>query len=70
MKKILTLAIIAGVCSSCSTTSFLNNKSQDNQTNIYSVNAEKYEAQADKLLSQMTLEEKLYQFHYILIYMI
>ena len=65
MKKILTLAIIAGVCSSCSTTSFLNNKSQDNQTNIYSVNAEKYEAQADKLLSQMTLEEKLGQLNLV-----
>lgn len=67
MKKVLSLAIMASICASCSTTDIFNEKSQDSQSNknIYNVNEEKYENQADKLLSQMTLEEKLGQLNLV-----
>ncbi|QIW10182.1 beta-glucosidase BglX [Francisella sp. LA112445] len=65
MKKVLSLAIIASICSSCSTTNFFSSKSQNNQSNIYSIDEEKYDSQADKLISQMTLEEKLGQLNLV-----
>ncbi|MGQ4006426.1 beta-glucosidase BglX [Francisellaceae bacterium CB300] len=60
MKKILPLAILASIATSCSTP----NHSQTTDSKIinpYSINYDENEAKADKLLAQMTLEEKIGQ---------
>ncbi|AIT08702.1 beta-D-glucoside glucohydrolase [Candidatus Francisella endociliophora] len=62
MKKILALAICASLGTSCS---FLGKTNNTQVTNSYTVNEEKYEDQADKLISQMTLEEKLGQLNLV-----
>ena len=60
MKKILPLAILASIATSCST---INHSvtTTDSLINPYNLNYDENESKADKLLAQMTLEEKIGQ---------
>lgn len=59
MKKILSLAILVSISTSCSVIN--NADSNISITNPYNTDYNKYDAKADKLLAQMTLEEKIGQ---------
>jgi hypothetical protein len=57
MKKILSLAILASISASCTNVNSIN--ADTPIINPYNINHEKYNTQADKLIAQMTLQEKI-----------